>query len=318
MSISLPLFLTAVNVRSLNIKLFQISTRVYDLETRGVETKKFAEELKACEELFEAKKYSKGEPRINKLAGEINKYYQDHQGEFATEYVYEGVKFQDIYMDISTGRRVGFIASPLADGVYPGLILLRGAAGSALDLKRALYYYAQKGYTCLSPEFNSESHMDGTFDLSSWHNTFIRHKALDPSRIGVISYSRGSVFAYKLIEHDIPFKAWLTYWGVLLPSHIKVETIKKNPVPVYILHGKKDDQCPVAWAYNLEKIYQSAEVPYQIKIFPDEGHGFSREAMDEIRESVAEFLAIYLKGEKDSPKLPELFMLSSFRRVRSG
>lgn len=280
--------------------MFQISTRIYDLETRGKETEKYASEMERCEDLLRSKRYSEAEARINQLMESVNEYYRTHREAFATQYMYEGIKFQDVYLDISMGKKVGFIAYPEAEGKYPGIIFLRGASGSAIDLKRAIHFYAKKNYICLAPEFNSESYLNGTFDLSKWYKVFSENSCVDPQRIGIMSYSRGSAFAYKLIELNIPLKAWVSYWGLFFPSHIRLENIKENPVPILILHGKKDDQCPVEWAYSMERIYKTAGVACQIKVFPDEGHVFSLKAMDEVRGMVGEFLHKYLgKGDQE-------------------
>ncbi len=128
--------------------------------------------------------------------------------------MYEGIKFQDVYLDISIGRKVGFIACPAAEGKYLGVIFLRGASGSAI--------------------------------------------------------------------------------------------VRENPAPILILHGKKDDQCPVEWAYSMERIYKAAGVPCQIKVFPDEGHVFSLKAMDEVRGIVGEFLHKYL-GKNDKKSTDSVF-----------
>ena len=287
----------STNIRNLNYKLFQVSTRIYDLETRGIRTDEFSQEVERCEDLLDSEQYSEAAARINQLVDEVNEYYQSHQAAFTIEYEFEDVRFQDVYVDISTGRRVGFMTSPLAEGKYPGIIFLRGAAGSSIDLKKAIHFYARKGYVCLSPEFNSESYLNGTFDLKKWYEIFTQHSYLDPERIGVVSYSRGSAFAYKLIEHNVPLKAWVNFWGLVFPSLVSLETIEKNPVPVFIFHGKKDDECPVEWVYNLERIYKEAGVPHKVKIFPDEGHGFSRKAMDEVRGMMIDFLEKHLKED---------------------
>jgi dienelactone hydrolase len=123
----------------------------------------------------------------------------------------------------------------------------------------------------------------GVVDLRKWHDYYMTHNVLDKKRLALISISRGSFFAYKLIAGKIPYKAWINWSGVVGDSMVDERVFRENPVPALVLHGKKDKQCPVSWAYNLEKAYQSAGVPFEMKIFPKEGHIFSREATLESR-----------------------------------
>lgn len=98
-----------------------------------------------------------------------------------------------------------------------------------------------------------------------------------------------------MIEEKRPLRAWVNFYGVVYSNMVNSETIRWNPVPVLIFHGQRDDVCPVEWAINLENAYRMAGVPYQVKIFKGEGHGFSAEAMEEARAKMDEFIEEYLK-----------------------
>lgn len=53
-------------------------------------------------------------------------------------------------------------------------------------------------------------------------------------------------------------------------------------------------------ANDLEKAYQEAGVPYSIRIFDEEGHGFREEARKEAREMTEKFLSQYLSAKNRS------------------
>lgn len=289
--ILLSIYCASTNKRQLDLTLSQVQSRLYDLETRGEDVDNLSLEFDRCQSLLQSKKYSEAKKCIDSLVTALNECYRK---ELHPNYIYEKVKFQDVFVETSLGRRVGFIAQPAAEGFYPGLLFLRGAGGTAIDLKRIIHSYAQKNYVCLAPEFNDQNTLKGQVDLNKWYDIFQSLPCLDSERIGVVSFSRGGLFAYKMIENGVPFRAWVNYFGVVYAKMASRDSIKKNPVPILILHGKKDKVCPVEWAYNLEKIYQEAGVSYQIKIFDSEGHGFSQEAYEEAKELRDKFLEKYL------------------------
>jgi len=297
LSIIFNFYCASTNKREISFAYWQVSSRLFDLETRGESTDELSKELNRCRTLVESRDYSRAKECLNMLIQAVNERYRK---EFPQEYIYENIQFTDIFIETSMGRKAGFIAQPAAEGKYPGLIFLRGAGGSAIDLKRAIYGYAKKDYICMAPEFNDDISLKGLVDLKKWYEVFKSFPKLDLKRVGIISYSRGGLYAYKLIENGIPFQAWVNYFGVVYSTVSDGEIIRRNPVPVLILHGRKDRVCPVKWAFDLEKAYQEAGVEYEIKIFDEEGHGFRQEAMNEARNLTLKFLGRYLKGKDKS------------------
>jgi carboxymethylenebutenolidase len=63
---------------------------------------------------------------------------------------------------------------------------------------------------------------------------------------------------------------------------------------VIILHGGKDDRVPVQEAYRLEELLKQHRVPYDIKIYPDQGHIFQGLAQFDAMRRVAGFFRKYL------------------------
>jgi carboxymethylenebutenolidase len=64
--------------------------------------------------------------------------------------------------------------------------------------------------------------------------------------------------------------------------------------PVLILHGEADATVPVAEAYHLQKLLEKKGVPYEMKIYPGEGHGFESEIWRDAGLRSLQFLKKYL------------------------
>jgi dipeptidyl aminopeptidase/acylaminoacyl peptidase len=64
--------------------------------------------------------------------------------------------------------------------------------------------------------------------------------------------------------------------------------------PLLILHGEDDDVVPVSNAYDLEKLLKKKALPYEIKVYPRQGHGFSGDALEDSKRRTVSFLSAHL------------------------
>src|SRR5579863_654780 len=118
--------------------------------------------------------------------------------------------------------------------------------------------------------------------------------------IGVVGFSLGGYLALALAEeersHPPPLrspeiKAVVEFFGGM-PGFAE-ERFTTMP-PVLILHGEGDDVVPVSSAYELERLLKNKAVPYEIKIYPHQGHGFSGDAVEDSKKRTISFLSTHL------------------------
>jgi dienelactone hydrolase len=118
--------------------------------------------------------------------------------------------------------------------------------------------------------------------------------------IGVVGLSLGGYLALALAEeersHPPPLrspeiKAVVEFFGGM-PSFAE-ERLTTMP-PVLILHGEDDDVVPVSSAYELEKLLKKKAVPYEIKIYLHQGHGFTGDALEDSKKRTLSFLSAHL------------------------
>jgi carboxymethylenebutenolidase len=64
--------------------------------------------------------------------------------------------------------------------------------------------------------------------------------------------------------------------------------------PVLILHGQDDNLIPVSNALELEELLQKKSVPYEMKIYPHQGHGFDGDALVDANQRAVAFLKAHL------------------------
>lgn len=204
-----------------------------------------------------------------------------------------------------------FPPSGVKDGEKaPAILLLHGAEGLAfaegyrvaarLTAARGIgvafvHYFARTGTKTVS--------LDGIRRLiPPWAQT-VRdaltwlggRPGVDPDRLGIVGVSLGAGLAFFVASRgETRIKAIVDFFGP-----ISVGILPKAPKlpPVLILHGASDEIVPIIHARTLEAMLKQAGTPYEIKIYPAQGHGFVGFARQDAARRSAAFLDKYLAGK---------------------
>jgi dienelactone hydrolase len=195
---------------------------------------------------------------------------------------------------------------PAGVGRGPAVLLLHGADGltfadgyrfAARVLAGAGYHVAFVHYLDRTGEQRvSYSTLRQNFPL--WAGTIrdamtwlAKQPSADPDRLGVVGVSLGAALALEAGAADPRIKAIVDYFGPL-PEGMAAR--KPRLPPTLILHGSADPIVPVANAHKIEKLLQQSGTPYEIKIYPGQGHAFFGPAQLDSANRAAEFLGRYL------------------------
>lgn len=192
----------------------------------------------------------------------------------------------------------------------PAILLLHGAEGLALAegyriaarLTAAsgigvafVHYFARTGTTTAS--------LDGIRRLiPPWAQTVRdalawlgERPGIDPDRLGIVGVSLGAALAFFVASRgERRIKAIVDFFG---PISTGILPPDPRLPPVLILHGASDPIVPVIHARTLEAILKQAGTPYEIKIYPAQGHGFVGFARQDAARRSAAFLDKYLKAK---------------------
>jgi dipeptidyl aminopeptidase/acylaminoacyl peptidase len=214
---------------------------------------------------------------------------------------------------------VDFFIGP--DGLHPAIILLHGADG--LDLRREPYeryarFLARRGYAVFLVHYFDGSGVT-VADRPTMRERFpfwiqsivtgidflTTQPNVIPNRLGVLGLSLGGSLALTLGATRTDISAVVEYFGAM--PRVVEPGIKSMP-PTLIIHGAKDNIVPVEEAYRLERILKSLESPYEMRVFADEGHFFSKETAMDAARLTAEFFDKHLRPQyfDESPASPEI------------
>jgi carboxymethylenebutenolidase len=119
-------------------------------------------------------------------------------------------------------------------------------------------------------------------------------------KIGLVGFSLGGYLALGLSEEvrshpprqkSPEIKAVVELYGGI--PEFAIERMTKMP-PVLILHGQDDPYISVSRALEVESALKKKALPYEIKIYPHQGHTFDGDAQTDANRRMVQFLGSHL------------------------
>ncbi len=176
---------------------------------------------------------------------------------------------------------------PESTASLPAVIALHGAGGDATGSGKFASLLAEQGFAVFvlhyfdrtGTEYADKPTIIRNFPIwmkTLWETvTFVeKQPAIDRERIALLGFSLGAYLSLANSSIDGRVKAVVEFFGGL-PREMKL--FMRRLCPTLILHGEADPTVPVEEAYNLQRLLEEKGIPYEIKIYPGEGHGFEGE-----------------------------------------
>jgi len=231
----------------------------------------------------------------------------------------------------SDGKLVEAVSiRPLADGKFPGLMMIPGHQGRATVFISLGVVYAQQGFACFSVGQPGSGKTQVELDfvgpktvkaMIAGYKRFQREPYVDPAKMGIFGYSRGAMAAALMATKLKGVKAVVLGAGVYdfkkAYDDVKIEGIRQNMLaetgmtekairdrsavlhadritaPVLILHGEKDENVPVSQALLMRDRLVELKKDFEIKLFPEAKHGWLG---PDFNSATLDFLSRKLKG----------------------
>jgi len=186
----------------------------------------------------------------------------------------------------------------------PAVIALYGAGGNVSGMEQYAGVLAAQGFAVYllhyfdrtGTEFADKQIIFRNFPL--WMKTlwdaisFVeKQPQVDAQRIALLGFSLGAYLSLATSAIDPRVKIVVEFFGGM-PKEMKL--FMRRLCPVLILHGEDDATVPVEEAYNLQKLLEKKNIPYEIKIYPKVGHGFETETWKDAGQRSLQFLQKHL------------------------
>jgi carboxymethylenebutenolidase len=191
-----------------------------------------------------------------------------------------------------------------ASAPLPAVVALYGAGGNVSGMERYAGVLVAQGFAVYllhyfdrtDTEFADKQIIFRNFPL--WMKTlwdaisFVeKQPQVDAQRIALLGFSLGAYLSLATSAIDPRVKIVVEFFGGM-PKEMKL--FMRRLCPVLILHGEDDATVPVEEAYNLQKLLEKKNIPYEIKIYPKVGHGFETETWKDAGQRSLQFLQQYL------------------------
>jgi carboxymethylenebutenolidase len=205
-----------------------------------------------------------------------------------------------------------FNATPVGKAQSPTVLLLHGADGMT---RAETYRFGARALAAAGFHVVLVRYFERTGDVRAnwaslredaalWLETVrdaITHVSAKPDvdrgRIGIVGFSLGASLALATAGEDSRIKAVVDVFG---PMPAGAEKTARTP-PVLILHGARDRVVPVENAHRLEALLKARGVAHEVKIYPDQGHGFQGTAQIDAAGRILAFLNAHLRDGAATP-----------------
>jgi carboxymethylenebutenolidase len=189
----------------------------------------------------------------------------------------------------SSGKSIGveeFI--PKSRGPSPAIVVLHGAGGMDYGnsyVRQLATALAGNGYATFLVHYFDRTGTSYAGDetihkhFETWLKSIgdaVSHVAqrpgVDARKIAMFGYSLGAYLAIAHAASDPRIKAVVELAGGIDASYAR--HVERMP-PTLIVHGDADRRVPVERAHELEQLLRKTTTPFEIPIYPEEGHLFS-------------------------------------------
>lgn len=201
--------------------------------------------------------------------------------------------------------RIDYYAPPGKGQLFPAVIGLHGSGGGYPLVMVPGRLLAAQGFAVFVLHYFNRTETTWVSDRATilrhgpaWVKTvwdaisFIAHQPkIDPDRVGLLGFSLGAYLALATASIDARVKAVVDFFGGF-PKEMKL--FMRRFCPVLILHGEADETVPVSEAHYIARLAEKRQVPYEMKIYPGVGHGFTPDVMADAGQRTLDFLRKHL------------------------
>lgn len=190
----------------------------------------------------------------------------------------------EIRIAAAKGELVTYVAKPVGDGPWPGVVVIHDATGMSRDLRNQTDWLASEGYVAAAPDLFYGGSMlkclramirdyltwqgDVSADIETVRDWLSKQNDCR-DRIGVIGFCMGGGFALQLAPGKGFSASSVNYGG--LPKDL--ETFLVGACPIVASYGAKDISLRGA-ADQLERALTTLAIDHDVKEYPDAGHAF--------------------------------------------
>lgn len=203
---------------------------------------------------------------------------------------------------------------PPRTGTHQAVMVVHGGVGPDGDWRRSgiVESLVAKNYSVFIPHYfdgpggkwnfkdNPDQFVAFIRTLDEAARYISQQAGIDSKGIGLVGLSLGGYLALGLAEeershppkqHSPGIRAVAELYGGI--PEFAISRMTSMP-PVLIVHGQNDEIVPVSRAHEVEQVLKKKGFVYEIKIYQDQGHTLSGDALEDANLRVAYFISQHL------------------------
>ena len=232
-----------------------------------------------------------------------------------------------VQLNTSGGKMEAYVAQPKDGGSYPGIVVIQEAFGVNGHMKNVTDRIAAEGYVAIAPDiYHREPERIIPFsDMAKAIATLQRvqdpqamedvgaaiahlksQRNVKAGSLGVIGFCMGGRLTYLTAAHHAnDVKCAVPYYGggITMGNPSPLSRTGEIKCPMYLFFGAKDQLIPMDQVDQINSELATKKVPFQMKIYPEAGHGFfcdergsyNEKSAQDAWEKTKSFFAQYLK-----------------------
>jgi carboxymethylenebutenolidase len=188
----------------------------------------------------------------------------------------------DVKIPTPRGEMPVYLATPVGDGPWPGVVVVHDALGMSTDVRNQANWLASEGYLAAAPNLyywgrrirclisTVRGGERPRSELEATRRWLAEHERCT-GKVGVIGFCMGGDFALMMAPHPGFSAASVNYGGATQ----EVERALPDVCPIVGSWGARDRWPGIRKVPDrLESMLTAAGVEHDIKVYPDAGHGF--------------------------------------------
>lgn len=203
-----------------------------------------------------------------------------------------------LQLNTTDGNMEAYEARPKDGGPKPAIIVLMEAFGVNSHIKDVTERVAREGYVAVAPDlYHRESERLIPYtdmqkaiatmnrlqdpkvmgDVGAVLSHLKSQSYLKAGSIGVTGFCMGGRFTYlSAAHHNKDIKAAVSFYGGGIPmgSPSPLDRTGEISCPLYLFFGGKDQLIPQEHVEKVKKTLADHKKSFQIKVYPEAGHGF--------------------------------------------
>lgn len=218
------------------------------------------------------------------------------------------MKTESISLTVDGDPMDSYLALPEGDGKAPAILIIQEIFGVNREIKRIVELVAQTGYIGFAPnvfhrthpnlnlnysqdempiarEAATKSTMEGLkADLGASIDFLLKHPRCNGA-LGAWGFCYGGTIAYLLATYP-QIKASLSFYGGQIAKQnaphrpAMIDFTKDIHAPIFLAFGGKDQSIPQEDIDKIKAALEANHKKYQLEVYPEEGHGFFRHAIN--------------------------------------